>query len=230
MPTAKHFLFLFLGCTLAFSTSVADAEQLTGCLNRRGNLTKLALGDLPSRPCNSRQTEVSIPLGTTGGVVPNFVLLDGNLNTIGPIVRFLDKQRVDVLIQVQDSSETQRNVILRVEGTAASLVDFPGISPVWYEVAGCPENDPANPPFIAAFTIPGDISASTVIELPTGERRLFVPVTNEFKTIEALSRLSFEGVCIDESSPREVQAAREAELVINDLHEIFPLPYTLVIE
>lgn len=41
----------------------AEADAATGCLTRSGQITKVAIGDQPARPCRSRETQVSWRLG-----------------------------------------------------------------------------------------------------------------------------------------------------------------------
>jgi hypothetical protein len=59
----------------------ADAQTLTGCLTKGGALTKLAIGDEPAKPCQGKQTQLSLPLedgGTQTGTIQFFVTLDGD--------------------------------------------------------------------------------------------------------------------------------------------------------
>jgi hypothetical protein len=41
----------------------AEADVATGCLTRSGQITKVAIGDQPARPCRARETQVSWRLG-----------------------------------------------------------------------------------------------------------------------------------------------------------------------
>jgi len=169
------------------------------------------------------------------GGASTFVLLDGNLDPIGRVIEigFPSAQAVLILLEVEDSSGTTRNIVIQIRSSPPSI-DVR--ERVMYNVADCNENNPLAELFVRHSNVfPGSLSPSAITRGPTSsvERRLYVATSDIPQTVSVLSQqpggFGVEA-CENFSPPLILLNLVAAELIDSDLRNTFPLPYTLILQ
>ena len=156
--------------------------------------------------------------------LPRFVLRDSTLAEVGTVVD-TGSSTITTLLRLEDSLGALREVLLKVNAT--NFPQQPEDIPLFEDA------DYTSPAWFYPHPRFGPVIArATVIDGEFGERILFVATTHETEFVTVVAGL-VNGVCGPNQLggiPLEVPFSADlfpAEALVDDLHEMFPPPYTL---